>query len=101
MNTYEDAVAEIARSDYGYNHSMDDGDKAYHNGAIGQIAIANAIKDLADEYERRTNLMEGFYSVAVKIADSLDGIGALFGDFIDCAEELRTTIYYKDYKKEE
>ena len=77
MNTYEDAVAEIARSDYGYNHSMDDGDKAYHNGAIGQIAIANAIKDLADEYERRTNLMEGFYSVAVKIADSLDGIGGM------------------------
>lgn len=74
MNPYDDAVREIERGNYGYEHEMSEADQTYNNGAIGQIAIANAIKGLAEEYKRRTDLMEGFYSVMVKVADSLEGV---------------------------
>lgn len=75
--TYEDAIVDIEMSEDGCGTSSlanDDYFKNYHNGVIGQIAIANAIKGLAEEYKRRTDLMEGFYSVMVKVADSLEGV---------------------------
>lgn len=93
MNTYEDAIEEIQKSEYGYSYLMNDANKAYHNGAIGQIAIANAIRGLTEEYKRRTDLMEGFYSVAVKIADSLDSIGTAIGTLSDSIKE---TQHWKD-----
>lgn len=72
MNDYEHAVKEIEISEFGFNFDLKPGEQAYYNGAIGQIAIANAINHLARAIESQDILIEGIYSALTRLADNTD-----------------------------